>query len=53
MPNHIHLLLSVPPRYSVERSIGCLKSSSVIQAHGQLLKTKKTLFSRSFLSLSY
>jgi len=48
MPDHIHMLLSVPPKYSVAMTIGYSKSKSAIRIHRQLLKTKGTLFGRSF-----
>jgi len=53
MPDHIHMLLSVPPKYSVAMTIGYLKSKSAIRIHRQLLKTKGTLFGRSFWARGY
>jgi putative transposase len=37
MPDHIHLCLSVPPRYSVAFVIGFLKGKSAIRIHRDLL----------------
>ena len=48
LPDHIHMLLSVPPKYSIALTIGYLKSKSAIRIHRQLLKMKGTLFGRSF-----
>ncbi|MBW2139046.1 MAG: IS200/IS605 family transposase, partial [Deltaproteobacteria bacterium] len=48
LPDHIHMLLSVPPKYSIAMTIGYLKSKSAIRIHRQVLKTKGTLFGRSF-----
>ena len=53
MPDHIHMLLSVPPKYSVAMTIGYLKSKSAIRIHRQLLKTKGTLFGGSFWTRGY
>ena len=41
MPDHIHLLLSIPPKYSVANKIGFIKGKSAIRIHRDLLKTKK------------
>src|SRR5271166_5362478 len=53
MPDHIHMLLSVPPRYSVAMTIGYLKGKSATRIHRELLKTKGTLFGRSFWARGY
>ena len=53
MPDHIHMLLSVPPKYSVAMTIGYLRSKSAIRIHRELLKTKGTLFGRSFWARGY
>ena len=41
MPDHIHLLLSIPPKYSVSNTIGFIKGKSALRIHRDLLKTKK------------
>ena len=53
MPDHIHMLLSVPPRYSIAMAIGYLKGKSAIRIHRELLHTKGTLFGRSFWARGY
>ncbi len=53
LPDHIHMLLSVPPKYSIAMTIGYLKSKSAIRIHRQLLKQKGTLFGRSFWASGY
>jgi len=53
MPDHIHMLLSVPPKFSIAMAIGYLKGKSAIRIHRQLLKTKGTLFGRSFWARGY
>ena len=53
MPDHIHMLLSVPPKYSIAMTLGYLKGKSAIRVHRELLKTKGTLFGRSFWARGY
>lgn len=53
MPDHIHMLLSVPPKYSIAMTMGYLKSKSATRIHRELLKTKGTLFGRSFWARGY
>ena len=48
MPDHIHMLLSVPPKYSFAMTMGYLKGKSAVRIHRELLKTKGTLFGRRF-----
>ena len=51
--DHIHMLLSVPPKYSIAMMIGFLKGKSAIRVHRELLKTQGTLFGRAFWSRGY
>ena len=53
MPDHIHMLLSVPPRYSIAMTIDSLKGKSATRIHRELLPTKGTLFGRSFWARGY
>jgi putative transposase len=53
MPDHIHMLLSVPPKFSIAMTIGYLKGKSVVRIHRSVLKTKGTLFGRSFWARGY
>ncbi len=41
MPDHIHLLLSIPPKYSVSNTVGFIKGKSAIRIHRELLGTKR------------
>jgi putative transposase len=52
-PDHIHVLLSVPPKYSIAMTIGYLKGKSAIRIHRELMRTAGTLFGRSFWSRGY
>ena len=53
MPDHIHMLLSVPPRYSIAMTVGYLKGKSAIRIHRDLMHVKGTLFGRSFWARGY
>ena len=53
MPDHVHMLLSVPPRYSIAMTIGYLKGKSAIRIHRDLSRVKGTLFGRSFWARGY
>lgn len=41
MPDHIHLCLSIPPKYSVSNTIGFLKGKSAVRIHRELLGHKR------------
>jgi putative transposase len=41
MPDHIHLCLSIPPKYSVAHTIGFLKGKSAVRIHRELLKERR------------
>ncbi len=45
--SHVHVLLSVPPRYSIAMTVGYLKGKSAIRIHRDLSRVKGTLFGRS------
>ena len=41
MPDHVHLCLSIPPRYSVAHTIGFLKGKSAVRIHRELLRERR------------
>ena len=53
MPDHVHMLLSVPPRYSIAMTIGYLKGKSEIRIHRDVSRVRGTLFGRSFWARGY
>lgn len=53
MPDHIHMCLSIPPRYSVAQAIGRLKGKSAILIHKRLLKRGKNLTGYHFWARGY
>ena len=42
MPDHLHMLSSVPPKYSEVMTMSFLKGKSAVRIHRELLKTKAT-----------
>ena len=53
MPDHIHLVLSVPPKYSLAMVVGYLKGKSAIQLHRPLLGVKQGFTGKHFWSRGY
>jgi putative transposase len=41
MPDHIHMCLSIPPKYSVAHTIGYLKGKSAVRIHRDLLHERR------------
>ncbi|MDM8543278.1 IS200/IS605 family transposase [Desulfococcaceae bacterium HSG9] len=41
MPDHVHLCLSIPPKFSVSNTIGYIKGKSAIRIHRESLHTKR------------
>ena len=37
MPDHIHMCLSIPPKFSVAFAIGFIKGKSAVRIHRQIL----------------
>ena len=51
--DHIHLLLSVPPKFSIAMTIGYLKGKSAIRINRELERVTGTLFGRSYWARGY
>ena len=43
LPDHVHLLLGVPPKYSIANTVGFLKGKSAIRINRDLGKVKGSL----------
>ena len=41
MEDHIHLLLKIPPKYSVSYTVGFLKGKSAVRIHRELLRERR------------
>ena len=51
--DHVHMVLSVPPKYSIAMTIGFLKGKSAICINRMLDRHQGNLFGRSFWSRGY
>jgi putative transposase len=41
MPDHVHMVMSIPPKLSVAFAIGFLKGKSAVRIHRELLKERR------------
>ena len=53
MPDHVHMLLSVPPKYSIAMTVGFLKGKSAIRIHRDRRRSRGTIFGRAFWARGY
>jgi putative transposase len=53
MPDHIHLVLSVTPKYSIAMVLGCLKGKLAIHIHRAIYGIKQGFTGRHFWSREY
>ena len=53
MPDHVHVLLSVPPKYGIAMLVGYLKGKSAIHIHRKLQGVKKGFTGKHFWSRGY
>lgn len=53
LPDHIHMVLSIPPKYSVAHTMGFLKGKSAIRIHHEFGRRKMVLMQKSFWSRGY
>ena len=53
MVDHIHMCLSVPPKYSIAMVIGYLKGKSAIRIHREILGVKRGFTNKNFWTRGY
>jgi len=53
MPDHVHLCLSIPPKYSVANTVGFLKGKSAIRIHREFLGREKNFTGLHFWARGY
>jgi len=53
MPDHVHLCLSIPPKYSVANTVGWLKGKSAIQIHRECLGRERNFTGLHFWARGY
>ena len=52
-PDHLHMLISIPPKYSVSQVVGFIKGKSAIQIARNFVGRKKNFSGQSFWSRGY
>lgn len=53
MPDHIHMLLQIPPKYSVANTVGFLKGKSAIRIFREYEQVKRNFTGRHFWARGY
>ena len=53
MPDHIHMVLSIPPKFSVANTVGRVKGKSAIQIHRQYLGKQRNFTGFHFWARGY
>ena len=53
MRDYIHMLLMIPPKYSVANTIGFLKGNSAIRIFREYLQVKRNFTGRHFWARGY
>lgn len=53
MADHVHIMLSIPPKYSVSQVVGFIKGKSAIQIARNFQGRKKNFGGQNFLAKGY
>ena len=53
MPDHVHMLLSIPPKYSVAQVMGYIKGKSAIQIARRFLNVRRNFVGQHFWARGY
>jgi putative transposase len=53
MPDHVHILISIPPKYSVSQVVGFIKGKSAISIARSFLGRRKNFTGQSFWARGY
>ena len=53
LPDHIHILISIPPKYSVSQVVGFIKGKSAISIAGTYMGRRKNFTGQSFWARGY
>ena len=53
MPDHVHMLISIPPKYSVAQVVGYIKGKSAIHIAREFLGRKKNFTGQNFWARGY
>ena len=52
-PDHVHMVLSIPPKFSVAMTVGYLKGKLAIQVHREILRVQKGFTGKNFWCRGY
>ena len=53
MPDHVHIMLAIPPKYSVAQVVGFIKGKSAIQIARNFQCRKKNIVGQNFWARGY
>jgi putative transposase len=53
MPDHVHMLLSIPPKYSVAQVVGYLKGKSAIHIARTYMNVRRNFVGQNFWARGY
>ena len=53
MPDHVHMLLSIPPKYSVAQAMGYIKGKSAIHIARTFMERKRNFVGQNFWARGY
>ena len=53
LPDHVHMLLSIPPKYSVAQVVGYIKGKSAIQIARTFIGKRRNFTGESFWARGY
>ena len=53
MPDHVHMLLSIPPKYAVSQVVGYIKGKSTIQIARRFLEVRRNFVGQHFWARGY
>jgi putative transposase len=53
MPDHIHMLISIPPKYAVASVVGFIKGKSAIQIARSFMGRRKNFVGQNFWARGY
>lgn len=53
MPDHVHMMLSIPPKYSVAQAVGYIKGKSAIHIARTFSERKKNFVGQHFWARGY
>jgi putative transposase len=53
MPDHVHMLISIPPKYAVSQVIGYIKGKSAIQIARRILRQGRNFTGQHFWARGY